>query len=282
MMAGRLGIALGGGGARGVAHLGVLRALNEANIPIHAIAGISAGALMGAGYCLGGPSSTLEAELLRPAAMLGVYRDRLRLAPSNRVGGLLAELIGEAQIEDCAPTLAIAVADVRTRECLVLRDGPLLAALRASIAIPFVGEPVVIDGHHLADCGRESYILRQALREMGADVLLEVSLFMKSGGDLPALVVSVLRPLLQRHDAPAAPTPSRADLLRFALDLALRPPLPEPPADLLIAPRLPGVPTLARDGLRRARHAGYTAMRSALPRLQTLLDGVPTLAAAGG
>ena len=278
----RLGIALGGGGARGVAHLGVLRALQEADIPIHGIAGISAGALMAAGYCLGGPSTDLEAELFRPVAMLGVYRDRLRLAPSNRVGGLLADMIGDTRIEDCVPPLAIAVADVRTRECLYLRHGPLLAALHASIAIPFVGEPVVIDGRHLADCGRESYILRRALREMHADVLLEVSLFMESGGDLPAPVVSVLRPLLQRHDAPAAPQPTRADLLRFALELALRPPLPEPPADLLIAPRLPGVPTLARDGLRRAYRAGYLAMRSRLPDLRALLEERSQPVAVGG
>jgi hypothetical protein len=66
------------------------------------------------------------------------------------------------------------------------------------------------------------------------------------------------------------------------LDLALRPPPPVPPADLLIAPHLPGVPTLAHDGLRRARAAGYTAMRCALPQLQALLDSSPTLAAAGG
>ena len=281
-MAARLGVALGGGGGRGLAHVGVLRALDEAGVPVHAIAGISAGALMAAGYCLGGPSDALDAALLRSSAVLGMYRDRLRIGASNPLGALLAAMAGAARIEECRPALAIAVADVHTREAFALREGPVVDALRASIAIPFVGRPLQIGGRWVADCGRETAVLRRALRCMGADVILEVSLLMESVADYPPPIAAVLRPLLHRLDRASPPTPAARDLLCFALDLSLRPSPPEPPADLLVAPRLPTIPALAHDGLRRSRRAGYQAMRAALPRLQQLLDGVATAGVAAG
>jgi NTE family protein len=281
-MAARLGVALGGGGGRGLAHLGVLRAIDEAGISIHAIAGISAGALMAAGYCLGGPSAALDAALLRSSAVLGMYRDRLRIGGGNRLGALFAEMAGAAQIEECRPMLGIAAADVQSREAFVLRAGPVVDALRASIAIPLVASPVQFGGSLLADCGRETAVLRRALRTMGADVILEVTLLMDSVADYPPSVATLLRRLLRRIDRIAPPAPAARDLLCFALDLSLRPAPSEPPADLLIAPRLPTVPALARDGLRRSRHAGYQAMRAALPRLQQLLDRTSATAVPAG
>lgn len=281
-MAARLGVALGGGGGRGLAHLGVLRALDEAGVEIHAIAGISAGALMAAGYCLGGPSAALDTALQRSSAVLGMYRDRLRIGVSNPLGALFAEMAGEARIEQCRPALAIAVADVHSREAFTLREGPVIDALRASIAIPFVGRPVQLHGRWLADCGRETAVLRRSLRALGADVVLEVSLLMESVSDCPPPVAAVLQPLLRRLNRQPPRTPAARDLLCFALDLSLRPSPPEPPADLLIAPRLPAIPALARDGLARSRRAGYQAMRAALPRLHELLSDRRAVSAEAG
>jgi NTE family protein len=276
----RLGVALGGGGSRGVAHIGVMRALNEAGIRVHAVAGISAGALMAAGYCLNGPSAVLDAALNRPAAILALYRDRLRLAASNTIGRLLAEMAGDARIEDCTPALAICAADVHTREPIALREGPVLRALQATIAIPFIGDPVEIDGRYLADCGRDSYIMRQALREMGAEVILEVSLFPQVQSGAPRPVALLGQALVRQLEREPARPPRHRDLLRFAVDLAVRTPPPVPSADLLVVPRLPTIPSLARNGLQRARRAGYVAMRAALPQLQALLSGAPAPALA--
>ncbi|MCS6867361.1 patatin-like phospholipase family protein [Thermus sp.] len=158
-------LALGGGGVRGYAHLGVLRVLEEAGIPIRGLAGSSAGALAAAAWAFGhkDPWKVHEAvfdrevaELrrtgnLRTLARLFAALRRPALAEAARVAEGLKRLFGEARLEASPIPLAIQAADLLTGEAVVLREGPVWQAVLASAAIPGLFPPVPWEGRLLVD-----------------------------------------------------------------------------------------------------------------------------------
>jgi len=270
----RLGLCLSGGGGRGPAHLGVLQALQQGGIPIHCITGASVGALMAAIYAIDGISGITHEALNRPAEVRALYRDRLRLGDTNPLGKRIAKRLGGINIEELRPYTAICAADVWTREQVVLREGPLLPAVQASVSIPFVAPAVLLGGRYLADPGRERFSAFRAIREMGADLVLEVLLYPSDRIELPPLIGCAAHPVLAwLGRGPQEGTPGRRATLRSAIDLATRPLQAAPRPDITLMPRVPAVPTLAAAGPRRAFRAGYDAGRSVLPALRALIDG---------
>jgi predicted acylesterase/phospholipase RssA len=173
----RVVVALGCGGLRGFCHLGALWALHDAGLPIHGLCGASSGALFGALYALDPSFEAAESALsVTPLDLLAFYGDRLRLAPTNPVGRRLAAAFEGRSLESLPVPLSVLALDLETGDEVVLRDGSLIAAIEASIAIPVFARPVAHQGRYLIDGGYGNVGPGVAAGSMGADLVVHVDL----------------------------------------------------------------------------------------------------------
>jgi NTE family protein len=206
----RIGLVLGGGGARGAAHIGVLRELERLRVPVDAIAGTSMGAIVGGLYAAGMTPQELEeliadlnwAEVFQDAPSredlsyrrkqddvdfpvdfeLGLNGGRLQLPKGLIQGQKLSPLLRELTLDvahisdfDELPTPFRAVAsDIETGESVVLSKGDLTLAIRASMSAPGIFAPVVVDGRMLVDGGLAGNLPIETIKEMGVDVVIAV------------------------------------------------------------------------------------------------------------
>src|SRR4029077_19959281 len=174
----RIGVALGGGFARGIAHLGVLRVLQEENIPVDYVTGTSAGALLAISYA----SGHTIAEITRQARAtrfkdFGNWRlSWMGLASNQKLEHYPRKFLGVSTFEDLRIPLAIAATDLGKGEPVYFTKGPLGPALRASCAYPGMFVPVEMDGRTLVDGFLVAPVPVDALRNMGADVVIAVFL----------------------------------------------------------------------------------------------------------
>lgn len=172
-----LGLALGGGAVLGAAHLGVLQVLEEHGLRPEVVAGTSVGALVGAGYAAG-----LELDVLESLVLGARWRDvgRLTLAPrlgvldSRPLEATVSRLGAAPRIEDLPVRFGAVTTDLLTREPVVLAEGPLARALRASIAVPGLFPPVTGQGRILIDGGLAANLPIAAARELGARWVIAV------------------------------------------------------------------------------------------------------------
>jgi NTE family protein len=178
----KVGLALGSGVARGLAHIGVLKVLEEAQVPIDMIAGTSIGALVGACYARDGKISRAEEAALKVgwrefARLLypNLASMRKGLIHSKRVEEMLRYLIGDAQFKDLLLPLAAVATDIHTGEEVVIKTGLVIDAVRASISIPAVFVPVKLDGRCLVDGGVTNPVPADVVRAMGADIVIAVN-----------------------------------------------------------------------------------------------------------
>ena len=174
---GPVALVLGGGGAWGAAHIGVLEVLEEENIPIDMIVGTSAGAVAGAfyldGYTTGELSTELEnlpfLEVLRPSfGGIGFFG-------TDPLEDYFQARLEAERIEDLPVPLAVTATDINTGESLYFNEGPLPRLLTASMAIPVVFDPVEYDGRLLADGGIVDNVPVAAARALGARTLIVVN-----------------------------------------------------------------------------------------------------------
>jgi len=176
----RIGLALGSGSARGLAHIGVLRALEEAGIAVTCVAGTSIGALIGAIYA-SGKLDALATQLLafdwkRVATLLDPIFPRSGLIDGQRVVSLLRSHVGVSNIEDLPVPFCAVATDIETGEETVIKTGDLIEAVRASIAVPGILTPVRFNGRVLVDGGLVNPVPVRAARAMGADFVIAVDL----------------------------------------------------------------------------------------------------------
>jgi NTE family protein len=175
----KIGLALSGGGARGFAHVGVLRVLVENGIPIDMIAGTSAGSIVGGCFAAG-----MSMEQI--GAMSALIRYSSIMLPTIGIGGmfsnapmgnLLSKSLPVKNIEDTNMPFAAVAFDLATSEMVVLKRGDLVTAIRASCAVPGVFAPVRKgDGQVLVDGGVVSPLPVNIVREMGADIVIGIDL----------------------------------------------------------------------------------------------------------
>ena len=208
----RVGLVLSGGGARGFAHVGVLKALEAAHVPVDLIVGTSMGAIVGGLYASGMTADELEREILSvnwgdlfdrreprqllsqrrkeedfelsPVLMLG-FRDGAFVLPTGAVSTRSLEMLlrrytlstRHLASFDGLPTPFRAVAtDMETGKAVVLDHGDLAAALRASMSVPGVFSPLAVDGRILGDGGLVDNLPVAVARRMGADVVIAVNI----------------------------------------------------------------------------------------------------------
>ncbi|MGY1459433.1 patatin-like phospholipase family protein [Luteimonas sp. A534] len=287
-----IGLALGGGGARGIAHIGILRKLEELQVPVDCIAGTSIGALVGGLYASGHTVDELEAlvagmdwkrlfddtlerreqsfrrkqddRLGLATVGLGLRRGNLQVAPGllqgQRILALFEkETLAVSAIDDFdllpIPYRATAT-DLNTGEAVVLGSGSLAMAMRASMSLPGIFRPVEIDDRILLDGGLASQVPVEVVRAMGADIVIAVDVgtpLTVHGTDASALaVVSQLTTMLTTRNAAESIT---------ALGTG----------DVLIVPGLgTEVATADFDKADAALRIGAEAARDAHGRLATL------------
>jgi NTE family protein len=173
-----IGVALGGGFARGIAHIGVLKVLEEEGIPIRMVAGTSVGAIMGAAYCSGLTIAELEeiAHKVRFTTFARWTISRFGFATTDRMAIFLERILKVQTFEELRIPLAVTATDFKTGGGAVFTSGPIIDPVRASCAYPGMFLPVEIDGRCLVD-GMLSYpVPSLPLRNLGADRVLAVHL----------------------------------------------------------------------------------------------------------
>src|SRR5260370_12466333 len=175
----RVGLALAGGFARGIAHIGVLRVFREAGIPIDMVAGTSVGALIGESYCAGA-----SLEMMEQIACDTKFTDFGRWTPSwlglatnQRMEQFLARFSTIKNFEELKTPLAIAATDINAGlPVYYYQKGPIAPALRASFAYPGLFVPIQYDGRTLVDGFLTALVPFEGLRLMGAEVVIAVYL----------------------------------------------------------------------------------------------------------
>jgi len=173
-----IGVALGGGFARGIAHIGVLKVLEEEGIPVRMVAGTSVGAIMGAAYCSGLTIDELEeiAHRVRFTTFARWTLSRFGFASNDRMVSFLKQILKVQTFEELRIPLGVTATDFNTGKGTVFTSGSIIDPVRASCAYPGMFLPVEIRGSWLVD-GMLSYpVPTRPLREMGAERVLGVHL----------------------------------------------------------------------------------------------------------
>ncbi len=175
----KLGLALGSGAARGLAHIGVLKVLEEADIPVDIITGTSMGAFIGAMYAAGVPVTqmeqvALEIDWLSMARLLDPVVPTSGFSDGKKLVSFMAELLPARDFKDLRLPLAVTATDINTGEAIIIKQGDLLEALRASLAFPGIFSPVRFGQRFLVDGGLRNPIPTDVARNLGAEIIIGV------------------------------------------------------------------------------------------------------------
>lgn len=200
----KIGLALGGGFARGIAHIGVLRALQQHNIPVDCIAGTSVGALIASLYASGTPLEVMERQ-----AAETTFKDFgkwtvswLGFASNARLGDYLHRATPVERFDQMRIPLSIVATDLSTGEPVYYTQGDVVGPLRASCAYPGMFLPVEYEGRVLVDGFLASPVPVDAVKALGADIVIAVYLDSTDNDDKPENIIGVVGrsfAIMQRH-----------------------------------------------------------------------------------
>lgn len=172
----KVGLALGAGGARGMAHIGILKALKRHAIPIDYIAGSSMGSFVGALY-----ANDLDLDMLEKLAIRlkrkhwqDLTVPKLGFIAGDRVKELIRLLTHGKNMEELSIPMAIVATELESGRRVIFREGPVDVAVRASIAIPGIFTPERLNGKHLVDGGVIDRVPITVVKDMGADIVIAV------------------------------------------------------------------------------------------------------------
>jgi len=253
----KIGLALGGGAARGFAHVGVIAVLEEAGLKPHLVVGTSAGSLVAALYASGKTSAQLQQTALNmeevvltdwmlPIVGRGMFR-------GEALGRYVNELVAGRLIENMAIPLGIVATDLNSGEALLFQRGDTGTAVRASSAVPAVFVPVKINGREYVDGGLVSPVPVRFARRMGADVVVAVDISSPPEGNPSD---GTLQILLQTF----------AIMGKSINQYELK------DADVVVRPSQVGLKGADFSSRQRAIDAGRAAMLAALPALKAKLQ----------
>jgi NTE family protein len=273
---GGIALVLGAGGTKGWAHVGVIKVLREAGIPIDLVVGASAGALVGALYAARGDAVAAErlAMTFTPNDFLEWSLSDLRLSPrGGRMGRRLWQHCGRLDFQEMNVPFAAMALDISTGRPVVLRDGNVGHAVEASIRPLIFGRPVERDDLHLVDGGFHDTVPVNAAREMGAEMVISVNVgeFIMLPGPLGSLSARVGAAYRSRS-AGHADIGGQIGLLATLMG---RERLERVPADVEIRPDMRGISPMWPWHIQRAMRRGEAAAREALPSIRRLLAERP-------
>jgi NTE family protein len=163
-----VGVALSGGTAKAVTHVGVLKALVEEHIPIARVSATSGGAIVGAFFASGMPMASMVelANNLSWSKLISIRLSRLGFISSKRIEEFVQSIIGDVTFEELKTPLHVVATDLETGRKRVFDKGPVARAVRASCSIPQIFLPVEIDGNYYVDGGFSEYLPVGTLQEL--------------------------------------------------------------------------------------------------------------------
>ena len=255
----RIGLALSGGFARGIAHVGVLRIFERHGIPIHCITGVSAGSVVAAAYASGACSDEIAdaACSVRFGDVARWSLSRMGFVVSKRMTRFLQRLLKHDRFEDMPTPLGVGATDLCTGQSVFFRDtGDVFLPIRASCSYPGLFQPVRSGGHVLVDGAITIGIPAQLARELGATHVVSVHLPAPPGGKAPADVFQVIRRCFQIMQV------RTEDAWRQVSDLVITPDLRDIAWD-----EFESAPELVR--------AGEAAAVAVLPTIDSWLSALP-------
>lgn len=251
----QVGIALGSGSSRGLAHIGVLRAFREAGIPVDMIAGTSAGALVGALYCCGIDFKVMEkiAEQIPRKDLMDLSVPRVGFIKGKRIEELVRLLTRGLKIEELPIPFRVVATDLLKGEKVVFDSGYVYQAVRASISIPGIFIPVNTGDRVLVDGGIVDRVPVSIVKEMGADIIIGVDV---------------------GFSAPKNNIESIFDVLFQSIEIMERDLLKNRTieADILLKPYLPNIDPLRFDQVDECSKEGYNIAQKAIPRILEIIN----------
>jgi len=261
----KIGLALGSGGAKGLAHIGVLKALENANLDIDFIAGSSIGALVGAYYSAHPDLANLEDLILTFNKRRGyaLFDPTLRggLIKGNKIEKLISEMLDGASFDNLRIPFAAIATDMKSAEEVMMTDGDLVKAVRASISVPPIFQPVNYKSRILADGGLSDPVPVRAIRKMGADIIIAVNV--ETG--------YFTEPLLKAPPLTGIPMHS-VNILRHNITFQSL-----STADIVISPKTPDIGLIGWDYFFDNKKAqamissGEDAAKKMLPKIEELI-----------
>ncbi|POR01993.1 hypothetical protein AU468_06990 [Alkalispirochaeta sphaeroplastigenens] len=250
-----LGLALGGGAARGIAHIGAIKVLQEEDIPITAVAGTSIGSIIGAFYCAGMSWEEMWelsqeitwGELLRPSF------SGMGLVKTERMEAILLDRLGDITFQELLIPLTAVAVDIVNASPVLLQSGSVARAVRASSSVPGIFEPLCEGEQVLVDGGVVDNLPARVVREMGAEAVLAIDLNRESSdGRLPKNLIDVT-------------------FQTFAVLIWNTSRLGRESSDILLQPDIAHIGYHELSCARELFTAGEESMRAALPALRGLL-----------
>jgi len=255
----RVALVLGGGAARGFAHIGVIRVLEQEKIPIDLIVGTSVGSLIGAIYAhdrnsfeLEWTAFALEKESIFDYGILNALSG-MGVAKGEKLEAFVRTKVPVANIEDLKIPFAAVATDLNRGTRVILDKGPVAKAVRASSAIPGVFPPVTLQEKVLVDGGVVDNIPVSAAREKGADIVIAVDIGEQV---INFNIVDVIDVMLQ------AITIMAAEGAKFK----------KKDADVLIAPKIGDVGMLDFSQKKRCVQAGIDATQNMMPEIRAKIE----------
>ncbi|MDH4035947.1 MAG: patatin-like phospholipase family protein [Candidatus Krumholzibacteria bacterium] len=169
-----VGLALSGGTAKSVTHVGVIKALVEADIPVSFVAGTSGGSIVGTMFASGMPISTMEtvATNMSWRKLVSIRLTRMGFISSERIEEFVTETIGHLYFEDLAIPSGVVATNLVTGDRKIFRHGSVARAVRASCSIPQIYLPVEIEGEYYVDGGLSEYLPVETAQELGAEFVI--------------------------------------------------------------------------------------------------------------
>lgn len=251
----RVGLALSGGAARSIAHIGILKALRQGGVPVDVVAGTSGGAVIGLLYAAGLSVDEMErvALTLRWRDLAGISLSRMGLISIKPLQRLLQSLVGPVRLESLPVALAVVATNLVRRERHVFRTGDAIQAVLASSAMPHVYRPLDIDGDLYSDGGIVEYLPMSALEAYRPLVRVGVHLLPEDQyrsrprhlGQVMATIVNIIQ---------------RANALTSSEE-----------ADVLIKPAVAPFPPFDLVNAAALVEAGYNAGKRHVPKILDLL-----------
>lgn len=259
----KIGLALGSGGSRGVAHIGVIKALEEEGIRPDYIAGCSMGSVVGAAYAKG---LTVDEMLdlvtqIKPLSLIDVNAiptSRLSLLRGNKMWNLLLEAIGNVNFDELKIPFRCIASDLYSGNLITLSDGDVTKAVRASSSIPSVFPPVRLNGKLLVDGGVLCRVPINQVREMGADVVIAVDVLDNTKESVSEVksIVSMITRLFDMIDN------QRTQIQRGECD---------PKNEVWVIPPMEGLNQYAIKDFDKAYEDGYATTRAMMPEIKKLV-----------